>query len=56
MDSWEREVQRRLAFCQALLAKEADNLGRALTVRFAIRRAEGDLEWLAGARAELAVE
>jgi DNA-binding PadR family transcriptional regulator len=54
LDLWEDEVRRTLAFCVALLEKEAADLTRALTIRFAIKRAESDLEWITEARAELA--
>ncbi|WP_082372942.1 hypothetical protein [Nocardia sp. NRRL S-836] len=53
LDLWEDEVRRTLAYCAALLEEEAADLPRALTVRFAIRRAESDLAWLQEARAEL---
>lgn len=53
LDEWEDEVQRLHAYCLALLEKETVDIARRLTVRFAVKRAESDLEWLREARAAL---
>ncbi|MFF4099129.1 PadR family transcriptional regulator [Streptomyces sp. NPDC001903] len=54
LDRWEAELRHTLVVCRELLADYAGHPGRSLTARFAVNRAEADLEWIAEARAALA--